>query len=269
MFACVILSVSISAQTDIRKVDFNNFTYNAFCANDEPIDIKVSGGKIEERSGDDYLRFNVQSINYGDLNNDGRDEAVVITVCNMGGTGQFSEGYIFSTKNNKPVLTGRIAGGDRASGGLVSAKIENGLLIVESYEEGGGGLCCPEFIITNKFRLKNNKLADFEKPRRRALYSPNRVSFPKGASSLPFQTEIEYKKRFVVSARKGQTLYVGVNQANSPIYIWKGNANVIKDGNSKDKNGLVAKLDENGDFMFDVFNSNEDKLDYTITVEIK
>jgi hypothetical protein len=259
------------AENNIRKVDFENFTYSAFCAGEGPFEVTVSAGeflKKEEVNGtvENYLRFQVKSVNYGDLNNDGKEEAVVITVCNTGGTGQFSEGYIFSLENKKPVLKGRIAGGDRADGGLVSAKIEEQTLIVESYEEGmGGALCCPEFIVTNKFHLsKNNKLVDFDKPTRRQLYPVNRISFAKGAWSATFETEIEYKKRFVVSARKGQTLYVKVNRENSPVYMHKGSVDLVEN-----EDGLTAKLNENGDFIFDVNNNNEGSLIYTITVEIK
>lgn len=263
----IFLSVDVSAQTDVHKVDFNNFTYRAFCGDDEEAsDIKVSGGKIEEKSGDNYLRFDVQSIDYGDLNGDGKDEAVIITVCNTGGTGQFSEGYIYSIKNNKPVLTGRIAGGDRAGGGLVSAKIENGLLVVESNEEGGSGLCCPEFIVTNKFRLSGNKLIDAAKPTRKILYPAKRISFPKGASSLTFTDEIPAadRKRFVVRAGKGQTLTVKTNQKDSPIYIRSGDADEIQN-----EDALIAKLNASGDFTFDIINNNEQNLTYSVTVEIK
>lgn len=272
-FLFLISASSTFAQTGIRKVNFRNFTYKPLCVAEKPFAISVKNGKFlqKEESGsiENYLHFWVQSINYGDLDGDKKDEAVIITVCHTGGTGKFSEGYIYSIKNNKPVLKGRIAGGDRASGGLVSAKIEKGLLIVESNEEGGGGLCCPEFIVTNKFRLSNNKLSDFGKSTRRELYPANRISFPKGASELTFQTEIGYRKRFVVTARKGQMLYVKVNQKDSPIYIREGNADSIKNGNSKEADGLIAKLNDDGDFVFDVNNNNEGSLIYTITVVIK
>lgn len=268
LFAIFAISICVSAQTNIHKFDFENFTYSSVFCGDEgkPTDIKVLNGRFEKKSGDEYLRLEVQSVNYGDLSGDGKDEAVIITVCNTGGTGQFSEGYIYSIKNNKPALTGRIAGGDRAGGGLVSAKIENGLLVVESNEEGGSGLCCPEFIVTDKFRLNGNKLVDAVKPTRKVLYPAKRISFPRGASNFTLTTEIPASdhKRFVVKAGKGQTLTVKTNQKDSPIYIHSGDADEVQN-----ENGLVAKLLDNGDFSFDVFNNNDQTLTYSITVEIK
>jgi len=278
IFGFVFLAFAPAALADnnIREVDFKNFTYSAFCADEEEsFEVTVKAGeflKKEEVNGilENYLRLQVKSVNYGDLNNDGNEEAVVITACSTGGSGQFSEGYIFALENKKPVLKGRIAGGDRADGGLVSAKIEDQTLIVESYEEGmGGALCCPEFIVTNKFRLVENKLVDFGKTERREIYSVNRISFAKDAWSSTFDSEIEYKKRFIVTGRQGQTLYVKIEQANSRVFLHKGDSDVIRDGNRTGENGLIAKLNENGDFIFDVYSNAETKSTYTITVEIK
>lgn len=272
LLGILLINAVASAQVDIHRIDFQNFIYSAFCGDDEQVkNIKVSDGKIEEKSGDDYLRLNVQSIDYGDLNGDGNDEAVIITVCNTGGTGQFSEGYIYSIKNGKTALTGRIAGGDRAGGGLVSAKIETGLLVVESNEEGGSGLCCPEFVVTNKFRLNGNKLIDADKPTRKVLHPAKRISFPRGASNVVFTDKVPASdlKRFVVRAVKGQTLTVKTNRKQSPIYIRKGKTDVITDGNSNNESKLIATLNADGDFTFDVINNNDQNLTYSITVEIK
>ena len=73
------------AQNNIREVDFKNFTYEAFCADDEPSEINVKNGEFLDES-ENYFRFSVQSVNYGDLNADGKEEAAIVTVCHPGGT---------------------------------------------------------------------------------------------------------------------------------------------------------------------------------------
>jgi hypothetical protein len=264
-FLLIVALCSVTtAQSDIHKIDFRNFSYSAYCAGDEPVKIHVRKGKFLNRSQDEYLDFEVQSVNYGDLDNDGRDEAVIITVCSTGGTGHFTEGFIYSLKNRSPVLVGRIAGGDRAAGGLASAKVSDGLLIVESNEEGGGGLCCPEYVVTNKFRLVDRKLVDYGNPTRRALYPASRVSFKTGNSNITFEQRIDERQRFVIRAKKGQTLYVTTNRPNSPVYIHTGDAKELEN-----EKRLVATLNADGDFEFDVINNNGRKLNYSITVEIK
>ncbi|MGI8669543.1 MAG: hypothetical protein ACR2J3_06780 [Aridibacter sp.] len=171
------------AQSGIKKVDFNNFTYEPLCGGDidgEPYGkITVKNGKIEnikEVDGvneviDDNLPnyFSVGNFLYGDLNGDGKEEAVVSSDCNTGGTGQFSEGYIFTIKNGKPVLLTRIEGGDRGFGGLVDIKIVKGLLVVEQNDPEGGANCCAVYTLMTKYKLNGNKLVPIGKPIRRKI----------------------------------------------------------------------------------------------------
>src|SRR5215208_4793942 len=152
--ACLLAAVaSVSAQTGIRKVDFKNFTYSAHCAGDSASKITVKAGEFsEEKQQEGYVDrfyFNVYDAEYGDLNGDKSEEAVIISNCNTGGTGNFSEGFIYSMKAAKPSLIARIPGGDRGYGGLRSAKVENGLLVVDSNDAGtDGAACCPQYVVT-------------------------------------------------------------------------------------------------------------------------
>src|SRR5258706_11104090 len=144
--------IGVHAQVDIHKVDFRNFTYRPYCVGDEPHKMTVKNGEsIEDKQMDGYVDhtyFEIRGIKYGDLNADAKDEAIIITNCNTGGTGQFTEGFVYTIKAGKPILWARIPGGDRAYGGLRDARVENGLLVVESNDVGEeSGACCPEFIV--------------------------------------------------------------------------------------------------------------------------
>src|SRR6185295_16543690 len=103
---------SVSAQGNIRKIDFRNFTYHADCAYEDHKDLRVRNGNYSQDQGDDKLDFNVRQISYGDLNADGAEEAVIRTGCNLGGTGDFSEGFIYTLRNSKPQLLTIVPGGD-------------------------------------------------------------------------------------------------------------------------------------------------------------
>src|SRR5262249_38235235 len=93
---------------DIHRIDFRNFTYRPLCFGEDdskPEALRVKNGSFNRK--DKYgvvLRFDVTDVVYGDLNNDGMDEAVVLTNCNTGGTGQWDEGFIYTMQNGSPVM---------------------------------------------------------------------------------------------------------------------------------------------------------------------
>lgn len=265
-------SEKIQTSDEIHKVDFKNFIYQPYCAGEETRKITVENGEFsEEKQMDGYIDrtyFNVFDVSYGDLTGDGKDEAVVLTACNTGGTGNFSEGFIYGMKNGKPELLTRIEGGDRAYGGLREARVENGILIVERNDVGeAGGACCPEYIVTSKYKLEGNKLKQVGTESKRELNPAERVSFEKGKSmtvlNLNLPAESEYK-RFVVGARAGQTLRVSSNSKNAQIRLYKGDADVLTEGDN-----LTAKLNKSGDYIFQIGNTGENNLNVSITIEIK
>lgn len=263
-FVCV-FSISAFAQSDIRKVDFKNFTYDVEIFETKE-KLTVKDGSYSRDKEDDKLYFSASAESYGDLDDDGNEEAVVLTMMNTGGTGNFSNGIIFTMKGGKPVVLTRFEGGDRAYGGLVDAKILNKTLVVEQYDVGeAGGACCPEFIVTTIFSWNGKELVQVGKQERRELYPLNRVKFEKGKSMaiIPVKLEKYDRRRFVVGARKGQTLLVSSAAKGIGYNLFKGEGDV-----ENTENGMIVKLKETGDFVFEVENNNENDLEFWITVEI-
>ena len=176
--ACVLpfCAVSVMAQThgtsNIRAVDFQNFSYRPTCSYDAK-PLRTHNGEYTRARGDDKIFFKIKDPKYGDLNGDGKDEAVVTSVCNTGGTGNFTEGFVYTMRGGRPILLTRIEGGDRAFGGIDDARIEQGLLLVERYapDESGGGACCPKYIETTKYRWNGQRLVQIGKTTRRR-YTP-------------------------------------------------------------------------------------------------
>src|SRR5215203_4954372 len=222
----LLAAVGVGAQTDIRKVNFKNFTYMAYCLGDKSQRITVKDGEYSKETKEDgyvdRFYFQVFATAFGDVNADGQDDAIVLTVCNTGGTGNFSEGMVYSMKAGKPALMARIPGGDRADGGLRSARVEKGLLVVESNEEGEqGGLCCPEFILTKKYKVVGGKLLQQGKTIKESVDRAERVSFEKGKSSATFAAHVPGRdsKKFIVGARAGQTLTVTVSGEYASVQL--------------------------------------------------
>lgn len=266
----LILSSAIFAQNDILKVDFKNVTYMPYCAGEKPRRVTVKNGEFsEEKDAGDYIDrfyFRVFDIAYGDMTGDGKPEAIVLTVCNTGGTGQFSEGFVYGSVRGKPLMLARIEGGDRAFGGLRSAYIERGMAIIEQNEEGkNGGACCPEFVITSKYRLALNKLVAVGKPMKREIYPKEPLKFAKGASSAEIGLDVarQDRKRFTVIAKAGQIMSVSVNTGKLSVRLLEDA--MVTEG----ENAFTARLPKNGTYTIEVSNYEDANIEGLLKVTIE
>ncbi|MES1242996.1 MAG: hypothetical protein ABUT39_15375 [Acidobacteriota bacterium] len=222
----VLLLAGASPAADIHKVDFRNFTYRPSCADFESseanVPVQIAGGKLEGKPGSalEGIFFDVEEVIYGDLDGDGSDEAVVRTNCNTGGTGQFDEGFVYGMKDGKPVLLGRIPGGDRASGGVRCVRFESGALKVDRVGNDSGAARGVDFVDTETWKLQAGGLAEAGQPSRRRLATDRPakpIRFAKGKSSGIVTGSLSGKAsgvdEYSVGARAGQTMTV---QLTSP-----------------------------------------------------
>jgi hypothetical protein len=265
------LSAGVFAQNEIRSVDFKNFTFEITAIGEGGKEkVTVKDGSFDRVDEDGRFYFGVIDAAYGDLNGDGKEEAVVGVIFNTGGSGSFSSGVVYTMKGGKPVVVTEFDGGDRAYGGIVKAIVERGLLVVERSAPGkNGGACCPEFVDTSKYRLTGSKLTPVGKAVRRDWYPKTRVSFKKGTSLSTFPVTLEKNelKRFVVGARKGQTLLLSTNiePVTALAYDLRSGNGDVEAG----PNGLIIKLKENGDYVVEVANDTENTLKFSVTIEIR
>ena len=265
-----VLSVSAIAQNDIHRVDFKNFTYSAHCTEDTPQSFTVKDGEYSKETPQegyvDRLYFEVRDVAFGDLNGDGRDEAIVLAVCNTGGTGNFSEGFVYTMKGAKAVLAARISGGDRAYGGLHSTRVEKGLLLVDRNDPGkDGAACCPQAIVTTTYKLVGNKLTKIGNETTRDLYPTERITFAMGASGKTFNVTIPEQegRRYVVGARAGQTLTVTVDTEEVSIRLLEESD--VKFG----VNNFLVVLPKSGDYTIEVQNNTRGAITASLSLKIQ
>lgn len=259
------------AGEDIRQVDFKNFTFKPFCLGEEPREVRVSDGEyFEEKEVDGYTErffFNATVEGYGDVDGDGREEVLINSICNTGGTGNFSEGFVYTMRQGKPFLLARIEGGDRAFGGIREISFENGIITVDRNAPGEmGGACCAEEAIKTLYKWNGTGLIEFGQTEKRELYPARRIAFERGRSSGTAAARIPAGafQRFVVGASKGQVLTVRVQPDTATVNLHYGEAET-----TEDKGFLRAVLLEKGDFIFEVWNPGEQEEEFTVTVEIK
>lgn len=201
------------SQRDIHAIDFRNFSYSPTCV-EQGMRVTVTNGVFERPDEDDRMYFEVRNVIYGDLNRDGVDEAVVESVCNTGGTGQFSDGTVFMLRGGKAVAVATLGVGDRADGGIHDLRIEDGLLVVERYGQESSGACCPEYIESERLRMNGTRFVSASKPVRRIFLSmsrqegegPVRVRFLKGTSSATLSGSTNARERYLLGVRAEQKL---------------------------------------------------------------
>jgi hypothetical protein len=212
----VLFLLATPVWADLHQVDFRRFTYFPSCADFESqeeakIPVQVSGGKFEGKAGTDLegTRFEVREVLYGDLDGDGHDEALVRTLCNTGGTGEFDEGFVYGMKDGKPVLLGRIPGGDRASGGVRCARFEDGALKIERLGNDSGAANGVDFVDTETWDVQGSGLAQVGQPVPRrfdAIGNAKPLRFAKGATSAVMKGTANGIVEYGFRAREGQTL---------------------------------------------------------------
>lgn len=155
----LVVTTSVVAQSGIRKVDFKNFDYRLSCGTADRVSrVSVRNGVYSgaKRGIEVYLK--VYEVNYGDMDADGREEAVVSYSCGSGASYVYFRAFVFGMNGNRPALLAVVEGGNKGDGGFHDILVQRGRLIVERYQlDVAGSPCCPSFIERSKYRL-NGKI---------------------------------------------------------------------------------------------------------------
>lgn len=215
---CIVLPGTAFAAGEIRSVNFRDFVYHPSCADFESSDeakvpVRVTGGRFEASPGTDLegLYFEIGEILYGDLTGDGREEAIVRSLCSTGGTGRFDEGFVYGMKDGKPALLGRIPGGDRASGSVRCVRVEEGALKVERIGNDTGAALGIDFIETETWKIQGGRLVESGQAAHRRLGTTEGakpIRFARGTSSGTVKGTTSGVDQYVLQAREGQTMTV-------------------------------------------------------------
>jgi hypothetical protein len=205
------------AANDIHRIDFRNFTYRPYYMNtDQPpwYEVTVTNGEYKKKYSDrDEEIFTVLDIVYGDLNGDGRDEAVVLTGGSGGGSMYVAEAYVYAMQNGKPVRLDVVTGSDRATGSVRAVRVVGGLLKAERLGNRMDQAIGAEYIDTTTYQLKGNKLLPVGRPVRRSLRGEavaKRLQVERGKTSAVITGSTSAAKFYVLRVRGKQTLTVQI-----------------------------------------------------------
>ena len=166
----------------LRKIDFLNYSYQpSACAEifENPKTIKLVRGKYRYKSSDNYYYINRGDVVYGDVNEDGIEDAVVLTRCSTGASFRAFDLHVFTFGNGKAKLLAQL-GSNKISDDYAknfpdsvfccagnAPKIQNGHLIVEALTDGL--FLNPERRTTFDYKLNGDEFVLSGTPQKRKL----------------------------------------------------------------------------------------------------
>jgi hypothetical protein len=163
---------------DIKEIDFKNFAYAKVSGQENDAktrclldDFTVKNGLFEEKNGKRFnwtseIRFSIEEVLYGDLTDDGKDEAIIKSSCVFGLTDPKTEAYIYTLQNNEPTFLTLIEGGGAVDGAIKNLKIlPKGVLEVITIGSTTGRKSEINRKYTNQYILKEKKLVSVGKTR--------------------------------------------------------------------------------------------------------
>ncbi len=149
-------------ESPIHFVDFDNFSYPEI----ESRKVIKLINRREPTEDDPYFLVDVA---YGDVTDDGNEEAFVVLTESTRGTAIPMFAYIYTLRQNKPKLLWSFYAGERGDGGLRRIFSEDGELIVELYGSNRVvnresknlddqiGVCCPRFFTRSRYKWSGKR----------------------------------------------------------------------------------------------------------------
>lgn len=120
--------------------------------------VELRNGDFENNKSGEYLLVKLEYVCFGDLNNDGVDDAAVILGETGGGSGYFYYLYTVINESKKPeVIKNFVELGDRKI--IKSFKIQNGEIIIDLLtHRPGDALASPTLKKSLKYKFAENKI---------------------------------------------------------------------------------------------------------------
>ena len=115
----------------------------------------VSGAYTEGSGADQYSVKMLDTVAFGDMNDDGVTDAAILLVENGGGTGEFESVVAVLNNNGAPSQAGQALLGDRVQ--VRAMTITSGVLAMDMLVQGPNDpMCCPSQLESQTYRMVGN-----------------------------------------------------------------------------------------------------------------
>ncbi len=159
-------------------------------------------------------------VAFGDLNNDGKEDAALVLTASGGGSGSFRSLVVMLNEEGKPLYLTEESLGDRVV--VNSINIESGIIILNMIVHApGDGLCCPSLEKIFKYRLSENQLLKISEDKTTNLQT---------YKNKEYGFEIKYPTSWEINEKKNPTWS---EMAIDPFYFLL----IIKD--QKESNNVI------------------------------
>jgi hypothetical protein len=181
-----------TAQTNIRQIDFKNFSYPwrhssewpnhlAWLDKAEKQHVQLVNGRWraneEEGRAGLFSGLTLEGVQCADVTGDGQVDAVVVLRFDTGGTQYSHYVYVYSLASGKPKLLAYFHSGDRAASGLYRVYGQRGKLVVELFDPNKRqGDCCSKRFIRTRYTWHEGKFD---------VFGAREFGTPKAPSRLP------------------------------------------------------------------------------------
>ncbi|MGB7264821.1 MAG: hypothetical protein WBC92_04870 [Terracidiphilus sp.] len=165
-----LVSWSQSHSTDIRSIDFKNFSYPWVHPHGWPDNlqwmslrlkehVRLVNGKWDGRDssdradGEQFSGLTLEGVQYARLSSDRSEDAIVVLRYDSGGTQNHYWVYIYDNSSGRQKLLGFFHAGDRAAHGLYQVFVKDRVLNVELFDPRfQEGDCCSSGYLNYRFR---------------------------------------------------------------------------------------------------------------------
>ena len=123
--------------------------------------VKLRNGEYRNDSIWLYVKLFEETAAFGDLNGDGKGDAVVVIGVNTGGNAMIMRLVAMKNKNGVPVYVDSIDLGDRTDVRSVSISSPSGIITVSMFVHGPNDpMCCPSVNVVRKYVLDGDRLVE-------------------------------------------------------------------------------------------------------------
>lgn len=154
------------AVSEVRAIDWQNRSYDAEQLGTVTVHAGVADVLLDDEgkaspSGTTPASYSVTPPLFADIDGDGVEDAVMVSVTSPGGTGRFSQVELFTVRDHKVVSLGAIPGGDRGDSGIRAIRLDGRAVLVDrNVLADGEGLCCASQFQTERWIWNGKDMAE-------------------------------------------------------------------------------------------------------------
>ena len=170
--------------------------------------VKLAGGSYKAGSGADYVDVNLlDKVAFGDLNGDGRPDAVVLLAENTGGSGTFISAVVILGEDGQPVQSGSALIGDRVKITSLTIQPDRKIVLMGAIHGPDDPMCCPTFQVTETYQLTKSGLELVRLTSQTPLGKERAIHIESPANAAQVSGSVEVKGNVTISPFENNLVY--------------------------------------------------------------